>query len=121
MASLNDAYNGLLTPGRQYTQSDNQQFTFSQHNPWEHSNGGGQQQIQQGGSLAQHPRAMYTSSVTPTQVTEQQAMAQIANQHRFHPSELVSLVQLGQQVPNDGYWHFIRRTNRAEYVFPMQV
>ena len=112
MASLNDAYNGLLTPGRQYTQSDNQQLTFSQYNPWEHSTGGGR-------SLAQGLR--YTSSVTPTRVTEQQAMAQIADQHRFHPSELVSLVQLGQQVPNDGYWHFIRRTNRAEYVYPMQV
>ena len=123
MASLNDAYNGLLTPGRQYTQSDNQQLTFSQSNPWEHSNTqhGGQQQTQHGGDLTQHPRAMYTSSVTQTQVTEQQAMAQIANQHRFHPSELVSLVQLGQQVPNDGYWHFVRRSNRAEYVYPMQV
>ncbi len=117
MASLNDAYNGLLTPGRQYTQSDNQQLTFSQSNPWEHSNGS--QHQQQG--LAEHPRAMYTSSVTPTRVTEQQAVAQIADQHRFHPSELVSLVQLGHQVPNDGYYHFVRRSNRAEYVYPMQV
>ncbi len=125
MASLNDAYNGLLTPGRQYTQADNQQLTFSQRNPWEHSNQAQQQQQQQGwqqsGGLAEHPRAMYTSPVTPTRVTEQQAVAQIANQHRFHPSELVSLVQLGHQVPNDGYYHFIRRTNRAEYVYPMQV
>ena len=125
MASLNDAYNGLLTPGRQYTQSDNQKFTFSQNNPWEHSNGSQSQQQQQGlqqsGGLAEHPRAMFTSSVTPTRVTEQQAVAQIANQHRFHPSDLVSLVQLGQQVPNDGYYHFVRRSNRAEYVYPMQV
>jgi len=124
MASLNDAYNGLLTPGRQYTQTDNQQLTFSQRNPWEHSRPqyGGQQQQQQGnGSLGQHPRAMYTSPVTPTQISEQQAMALIADQHRFHPSELVSFSQLGQQAPNDGYWHFVRRTNRAEYVYPSRV
>lgn len=73
------------------------------------------------GGLAEHPRTMYTSSVTPTRVTEQQAAALIADQHRFRPDDLVSLAQLGQPIPNDGYYHFIRRTNRMEYVYPMLV
>lgn len=78
-----------------------------------------QQPQQQLGWAQQQQQEWLTPKQSPNQaindtVTQQQAAAQIAHQHRFAANEL----RATQSDPSDTHWWFIRPRTGVEYCYP---
>jgi len=95
-----------------------QQFSHSWQPPTQESQGWGQQPqrewLQPKQSQQQQPYQQQRQPAVNDAVSPQQAVEQIAHQHRFQQAEL----KLQPAEPNESHWWFIRARTGVEYCYP---